>query len=248
MQTLDLFGVKVTPVDREGILAQVSAWAQEDGRRRVTYVNANCLNIAARDATYRDLLNSFDLIYSDGIGVVWAARFIEGGRLYKVTGREWIDGLCALAERQRLRIYILAGRPGVAQQARQNLESRWPKLCITGVADGFFAEKSEAQVLEEIARQRPQVLLVGMGVPKQEEWLVRQADRLDVPVCWAVGALFDYVAGVERPVPAWLERMGLEWLWRMLIDPRGKWKRYIMGNPRFIARVLWRKIQMGIGR
>jgi len=244
MQTLDLFGIKVSSIDRQGILEQVVAWAQENGRRRVTYVNANCFNIAARESAYRDLLGGFDLIYSDGIGVVWTAQLLQKGRLYKVTGREWIEGYCSLASAQGIRTCILAGQPGIAQRARQNLERRWPGLCITGAMDGYFINNDEEQVLSEIARQRPQVLLVGMGVPKQEQWLIRHAQSLDVPVVWAVGALFDYVAGVEKPVPSWMERLGLEWLWRLLVDPRGKWKRYIMGNPRFIARVIQEKVRM----
>lgn len=245
MQKVALFGVQVSSIDRDGILAQVSAWAQGSERRRVTYVNANCLNIAAGDPAYRALLNEFDLIYSDGIGVVWAGHFLRGASLHKVTGREWIAHFASLAQEQGWRIYILAGQPGIARQARQNLEHRHPGICITGVADGYFVEKSAAQVLDEIAQQRPQVLLVGMGVPRQEEWLIRHAEHLDVPVCWAVGALFDYVAGAERPVPAWMERLGLEWLWRMLIDPRGKWKRYLLGNPLFVVRVIWQALKSG---
>ena len=244
MQTIDLFGVKVSAIDQEGILAQVAAWVQEGQCRRVTYVNAHCLNIAISDPAYHTLLNRFDLIYSDGIGVVWAARFLHGVRLYKATGRNWIGGYCDLAEREHLRTYILAGKPGVAQKAKQNIEARWPGINIAGAADGYFVEKSEAQVLSEIAERRPQVLLVGMGVPKQEEWLVRQAGNLDVPVCWAVGALFDYVAGVERPVPQRVDALGLEWLWRMLVNPRGKLQRYLVGNPRFITHVLWHKIKI----
>jgi N-acetylglucosaminyldiphosphoundecaprenol N-acetyl-beta-D-mannosaminyltransferase len=121
---------------------------------------------------------------------------------------------------------------------------RFPRLQIVGVCDGFFQENGTggADLIAEINRAKPHVLFVGMGVPRQEKWLAAQRSIIDAPVCWAIGALFDYVAGVERRVPKWLASMGLEWFWRLMIDPKGKWRRYLIGNPLFLYRILIQKL------
>jgi exopolysaccharide biosynthesis WecB/TagA/CpsF family protein len=180
----------------------------------VTYVNANCLNIAARDPQYLALLNRFDLVYSDGIGVVWAGRFLNGKRLHKVTGRDWIAHFCAVAEQQGLSIYLLAGKPGIAQRACQRMESQWPGIKIVGTADGYFIEKSEQQVIEEIDRSRPQFLFVGMGVPLQEKWIARNLGvyRFRSAGPWALFGFVKRAPGVPRY--GW--RLALEW-------PRRSW-------------------------
>jgi exopolysaccharide biosynthesis WecB/TagA/CpsF family protein len=104
---------------------------------------------------------------------------------------------------------------------------------------------SAEEVLVDIGRSNPQVVFVGMGAPLQEKWIAAHREEINAPVCWAVGALFDFVAGVEYRVPAWMNRLALEWLWRFLIDPSGKWKRTLVGNPVFVARVLRQKFRAG---
>lgn len=247
MSVVKILGVDVHSIDKKGLIRQVAAWVGvdtpgKDTLRTITYVNAHCLNVAQSDAAYRATLNTVDLLYSDGIGVVWAGRVLRQAHLYKVTGRDWITDFCAYAAEQGWGIYILAGAPGIARQAADRLRARWPSLRILGTADGFFHEKSEAETIKEIAALRPQVVFVGMGVPMQEEWLRRMRAQIAAPVCWAVGALFDYVAGAEPPVPGWLDALALEWLWRLWIDPAGKWKRYLLGNPVFVARVIKQRI------
>jgi N-acetylglucosaminyldiphosphoundecaprenol N-acetyl-beta-D-mannosaminyltransferase len=189
------------------------------------------------------LLNQFDLVYSDGVGVVWAGRFLERRKLYKVTGRAWIEEFCGMCQEQGISLYLLGGLPGIAREAQRRLQGRLPKLQILGVCDGYFHEKNEAEVLGELEVRKPDVLLVGMGVPRQEKWIEANREQIPPKVCWAVGALFDYVAGAEPPVPAWMERLALEWLWRMVVDPQGKWERYMIGTPLFIGRVLRQKLK-----
>lgn len=229
------------------MLGQVSDWVsvppQEPGRTRtLSYVNAHCLNIASRDREYFQHLRSFDLIYPDGIGAVWAGQWLTGKRLYKMTGADWIFEFCQLAQAQKWRLYILGGKGGVAKTAAQNLQQQFPALIVCGVHDGYFAEDESPKILEEIATLAPDVLFVGLGVPRQEAWISAWKAQLPVKICWAVGALFDYVAGVEPRAPAWMRNWSLEWLWRMWVDPAGKWKRYLLGNPLFMLRVLRQKI------
>jgi N-acetylglucosaminyldiphosphoundecaprenol N-acetyl-beta-D-mannosaminyltransferase len=243
-RTVEILNVRVACLDFSGILQQVQAWLPAKERRTILYANAHSLNTAWQDRQVLLALNQADLVYADGISVVWASRILGGCRLVKMTGADWIWPFCAWAQERGVSLYILGGKPGVALRARHRLLERYPDLKIVGYADGFFQEKSEIEVVQEINRLCPQVLLIGLGTPAQEKWVAAQRPALQVPVCWVVGALFDYIAGDERRVPAWLYSLGLEWLWRLWINPRGKWRRYILGNPSFVWRVLKQRFRV----
>ncbi len=234
--TVDVLGVPIACVSTHDILGLVSVWAANPHPRTITYVNAHCLNVAAATPAYHAVLQQADLVYPDGISVVWASRVLGAQGMQKSTGADWIDWFCRLAVRHGWRIYIIAGKPDIARRARDNLLTRMPDLQIVGVCDGYFQMHSEASVLAEIRQTRPHVVFVGMGTPRQELWVAEHRRALAAPICWSVGALFDYVAGAEPRAPAWMNALALEWLWRLLVDPRGKWKRYVLGNPLFVWR------------
>lgn len=238
-QPVEIMGVRVMAIDQTGLVAQVLAWVKEGGQHTLTYVNAHCLNLAAENSSYRQALNASDLVYVDGIGAVWAGKMHGVHGIHKVTGRNWIKELCRNGEREQLRLYLLGGAPGVAEQASRVLAQAYPRLVMCGSGDGYFQAKHEEQVIAEINASQTEVVLVGMGAPTQENWVATNRSRIHVNVFWSVGALFDTLAGVEKPVPRWLEQMGLEWAWRLKENPKGKWRRYCLGIPRFMGRVIW---------
>jgi len=243
---VEILGVQVDAVSLDELLATAGRWAEQERRRTILYVNAHCLNLAARDCAYRDILNSADLVYADGIGAVLAGRMLHGGqaaeRLTKITGADWIDAYCKMAAVQRISTYVIAGQPGVAEAACRILEGQFPALPVAGYCTGVLAEEDQRGLVEAINRTGARVVLVGMGVPLQEKWLAAWREQIEAPLCWGVGALFDCVAGHERRAPRWMVNTGLEWGWRLLMDPRGKWKRYLIGNPLFTWRVVRAKI------
>jgi N-acetylglucosaminyldiphosphoundecaprenol N-acetyl-beta-D-mannosaminyltransferase len=240
----NILDVKVACINREQLLFLVDEWVRQELRKTILYTNAHCMNVASQDAIYWEILNRADLVYADGISLVWGSRFLGGCRIEKITGADWIDDFCSLAQCRELRIFILAGRPGIAQVAAKKMINHYPGLHIVGICDGFSPENrtEETALIAEINQARPHVVFVGMGVPRQEKWLAAQRAKIDAPVCWAVGALFDYVAGVEPRAPKWMTFMGMEWFWRLMIDPKGKWRRYLIGNPVFLYRILCQKL------
>lgn len=242
-ETVEILGVRIHCMNTARMIGLVQAWAGTPEQRMIMYVNAHCLNIAQSDSAYRAILNAADLTYTDGVSVTWASRLLRGCRMQKATGADWIEPLCTLAAEHGWRLYILAGRPGVAATARANLESRYPGLQIVGTSDGYFVERGEPEVLQHISTVKPNVVFVGLGTPRQEKWLEAHRHELPAGIYWAVGALFDYVAGVERRAPAWMRAFALEWAWRLLIDPFGKWRRYLLGNPLFVLRVLQQRLR-----
>lgn len=243
MNFAQILDIRIADCDKQTLLNQIFDWAVQPQPRTILYVNAHCLNLAARLPDYRTCLKQADLVYADGISVVWASHFLKQPRLHKITGRDWINDFSAQAAQKAVKMFIFAGKPGVAERAAQRLQHNFPLLQIVGTADGYFATRSEAETLQHIAATAPDVLFVGRGTPLQEYWIAANRPCLNVPVVWAVGALFDYVAGIEQPVPAWMNRLALEWLWRLLINPRHKWQRYLIGNPEFVMRVFLERLK-----
>jgi len=243
LKTVEIFGVNIHCVGRDEILSNAIFWAGQSQPRTILYVNAHCLNISTIDPSYRAIINRADLVYPDGISAVWASRWMGGCELEKVTGRVWIDEFCQLAVQNGLKIFIMAGKSGIARVAKRKLVQSHPQIQIVGARDGFFSELDEEGILKEINQTRPDVLFIGMGTPIQEKWVTRNRQRIGSPVCWVVGALFDYVAGEETPVPAWMDKYALEWLWRLTRDPVGKWRRVIIGIPEFLIRFIISRLQ-----
>jgi N-acetylglucosaminyldiphosphoundecaprenol N-acetyl-beta-D-mannosaminyltransferase len=241
LQKCNVLGVAVACIDKSQLLKLVLGWCKQRTKRTVMYVNAHCLNLATTHPDYYALLNKADLVYADGISVVWAGSYLGGCRTHKITGREWIYDFCNLAAQQDVKIAILGGMPGVAQKAGQILVNRYPNLQIVTIAHGFLNEREEQEFFRNLAELTPDVLFIGMGTPKQEWWIMQNRVVIAAPVCWAVGATFDYVAGVEKALPYWLERVPLEWLWRLMMNPKDKWPRYLIGNPLFFMRVIRQK-------
>jgi exopolysaccharide biosynthesis WecB/TagA/CpsF family protein len=139
--------------------------------------------------------------------------------------------MCA---RERLTLYFLGAAPGVAEAARRRLEQAHPGLRVVGTRHGFTGPAEAAAVAEEIARSRPDILILAMGSPRQEIWMAEHGARLGVPVVWAAGGVLDYASGRLRRAPRWMIRLGLEWLGRALIEPRRLGRRYVVGIPRFL--------------
>jgi N-acetylglucosaminyldiphosphoundecaprenol N-acetyl-beta-D-mannosaminyltransferase len=224
------------------LLRRITGWvdAGDDVAKRVMYVNAHVLNQSREDPALRAALENADLVYCDGYGVRLAAKALDVEIPHRMTGADWVWDLAALCEAQDKSVYLLGCEPGVAQQAALRLRRKHPDLRVVGSHHGYFAPGTghDERVIEDVNARRPDILLVGMGTPKQELWVQRNTDRLDTRVLWTVGALFDYVSGRVPRAPATLADNGLEWIFRLAIEPQRMWRRYLVGNPVFLSRVM----------
>ena len=240
-----IFDIPIDLGRPEDLLNRILGWA--DGARaegeppkRVMYANAHVLNQSAGDDALREALERADLVYCDGYGVRLAAKALEVPVPHRMTGADWIWALASLCERAGESVYLLGSEPGVAAGASRELTRTFPGLEVAGHHHGYFAVGSphDDRVVEHINACRPSIVLVGMGTPKQERWVEANADRLDVDVLWTVGALFDVVSGKVPRAPGWLADNGLEWIFRLAIEPGRMWRRYLLGNPVFVHRVM----------
>jgi N-acetylglucosaminyldiphosphoundecaprenol N-acetyl-beta-D-mannosaminyltransferase len=237
-----IFDIPIDLGRPDDLLRRITRWAgTRDGGapRRVMYANAHVLNQSAEIPALRRALESADLVYCDGYGVRLAAKALERPVPHRMTGADWIWGLAALCEQTDQSIYLLGSEPAIARGAADRLRATYPGLDVAGTHHGYFEPGSahDDRVVEDINARRPSILLVGMGTPKQELWVQRNAGRLDVDVLWTVGALFDVVSGKVPRAPGWLSDNGLEWIFRLAIEPGRMWRRYLLGNPVFVHRV-----------
>jgi N-acetylglucosaminyldiphosphoundecaprenol N-acetyl-beta-D-mannosaminyltransferase len=234
-----IFDIPIDLAQPAELLRTISAWGADRRTRRVMYVNAHVVN-QSRVTPGLDLaLQRADLVYCDGYGVRLAARVLGLPVPHRMTGADWIWGLATLCERSNQPIYLLGSEPPIAREAAARLRRWYPKLDVVGAHHGFFGLDSphNERVIEDINAHGPSIVLVGMGTPKQELWVDRYAERLNGAVVWTVGALFDYVSGHTPRAPRWLADNGLEWIFRLTIEPQRMWRRYLLGNPIFLSRV-----------
>ena len=235
-----LFDIPIDLGHPAELLNTITGWAAERQARRVMYVNAHVVNQSRSSPALADALRAADLVYCDGYGVRLAARVLGRSIPHRMTGADWIWDLARLCEAAGHPLYLLGSEPPLAREAAGRLRRLYPDLDVRGTHHGFFDLESphNERVIEDIAAHQPRIVLVGMGTPKQELWVDRYAERLEGAVVWTVGALFDYVSGHTPRAPRWLADNGLEWIFRLAIEPQRMWRRYLLGNPVFLRRVL----------
>jgi N-acetylglucosaminyldiphosphoundecaprenol N-acetyl-beta-D-mannosaminyltransferase len=234
-----IFEIAVQTAPPAELLRRILAFTEDGTRRRVSYVNAHVLNQTFSNPQLRQALQSSDLVYCDGYGVRLAAKLIGLPVPHRMTGADWIWGMAALLQESGRSVYLLGSHPGSSAEASSALRRWYPQLSVEGSHHGYFdiAGPHSERVLEHIADHRPDLLLVGMGTPQQELWVDRHFDRIEAGVVWTVGALFDYLSGRTPRAPHWISDHGFEWIFRLVVEPRRMWRRYLLGNPVFLYRV-----------
>ncbi|HBG17150.1 MAG TPA: glycosyltransferase [Firmicutes bacterium] len=212
---------------------------EKQGKRRVRIVTLNpeMLMMGVKDPQLFVALQSADLVVPDGIGVVWALRRTGVKQQQRVTGIDLVEKVIA-RQTNGLRIYLLGGKPGVVEVAALNLVRRWPAVKVAGSYHGYFPPEENQKIIQDINQVRPDLLLVGMGVPRQEIWLHSHWQALEASVGIGVGGLFDVWAGRVKRAPKILRNMGLEWVYRAWKEPE-RCKRLLV-LPEFMSRV-WRE-------
>ena len=242
---LDILGVTLTNTTMDEAVEWLTRRARERKRTVAAFANPDCLNIAQDDTAYRRVLQRADRVFADGIGVRIAARMLGQRMASNVNGTDLFPELCGASAGAGLKLFLLGSRPGIAEQAADAMRRRHPGLEIAGTMHGYFAAAETPSVVNRINASGADILLVAMGAPHQELWLARHAAALEPPVRLGVGGLFDYYSGRIPRAPAWMRQAGLEWLWRLRCEPARLWKRYLVGNPLFLARVLRARILGG---
>jgi len=241
MSKVNVLGVHIDPVRVEDVLEKIDTAISGHGRALIAHVHITGLNQAYELDWLYKFLNQADLVTCDGMGVKLGGRMLGSDIPQRFTLSDWIWQLIELAQARHYTLFFLGNPPGSAEKAAARLQVTYPGLQVVGTAHGFFNKspgnpESEA-VLEQINQARPNILLVGFGMPVQEQWLKDNWGGIQANVAMTCGALFEYVAGDLKRGPAWMTDHYLEWLARLLISPRRYTRRYVRDNPLFLYRI-----------
>jgi N-acetylglucosaminyldiphosphoundecaprenol N-acetyl-beta-D-mannosaminyltransferase len=234
-----VLGVPLALTDYDGTLDWMDHAVDAGARGYVCVAATHTVMACREDPELRAAVLGADFTVPDGQPLVWALNFLGHPLEERVYGPELMERACARAARSGRRIYLYGGRnPGALAQLARVLRLRHPGLKLVGGYAPPFRElepEEEERIAADINAARPDVVWVGIGVPKQEKWMARMRDRLEAPVLIGVGAAFDFHAGLVPQAPAAMQRLGLEWLFRLAQEPRRLWRRYLRYNPRFVA-------------
>jgi N-acetylglucosaminyldiphosphoundecaprenol N-acetyl-beta-D-mannosaminyltransferase len=231
-------GVRIDSLDFDAVLEAIVQHVAGGGAPGyIVTPNAHHVVLFQSDPLLRDSYERALLVVPDGLPLQWAARLLGTPLRGRVNGTDLMEALCARAAECGLRVYLLGGREGAATAAVACLRARHPTLNVCGThcpPFGFESDPVEnSKILASIRAARPHILFVGLGAPKQEYWMSRNAQQLAVPVALGIGGSFEFVGGIVARAPRWMQRSGLEWLHRLGTEPRRLWKRYVFGNALF---------------
>lgn len=230
---INVLNVLFDALDMDGALIRALGWLENPQARYVVTPNAEIAYASLRDTALREALNGADLVLPDGIGIVKGSQKLGRPLPERVPGVEFGPALFPAMERSGKKLYLLGGKPGVAEQAAARVRETYPALSVCGVHDGYF--KDDGTVLADIAQCRPDVIFVCLGAPKQELWMSRNRDKVGPALMLGLGGTMDHLAGQAVRAPVLFRRLGLEWLYRIALHP-SRWKR-AMALPAFMIEV-----------
>jgi len=233
-----LFDIPIHDYNLEQFLSTLDLFCKSDGQKTICPLNVDIMNKVYEDPDLKAVIQKADLIHVDGAGVLMGS-FLTAQRLcQKLATNEIIYPLFDQFQHKDYRFYFLGGLDSQAQKAADVLRKKYPKCQIVGVHRGHLSPLDTQTVIQDINTLKPHILMVGFGSPIQEFWINQYKSYLDVKVLWSVGAVNSYVAKLVPTAPLWMKRCGLEWVYRLLLEPTRLWRRYIIGNPLFLFRVL----------
>lgn len=219
----------------EAALDAIDRFVQDGAPHHVVTADASMLVMAQEDALLRSIIADADLVTPDSVGVLWAAGRQKKPLAERVSGVVIAERLCERSAECDYRIFFLGAAPGVAQEAAEKMRAKYPGVQIVGTRDGYFKPEETDAVIEMVRGARANVLLVAMGIPKQEKWIRAHRDALGCAVLIGVGGTLDVLSGQVKRAPLFMQRMRLEWLWRVLSNPKKINK--VMLLPRFVRLV-----------
>ncbi len=243
---VQLLGFEIDALTLEETALQARAMARGGGANQHVALNAAKIVDARKNERLSSIIRSCGLVSGDGMSVVWASRFLGEPLPERVAGIDLMHRVIELAAHDGAGVFLLGAEKNVITTAAEVLRMQHPTLRIVGVRDGYWTDDDE--VVEAIKRAMPDYLFLGIPSPLKEYWLHRWLPELGVGFVMGVGGTFDILAGARRRAPLWAQNAGIEWLWRFIQEPRRMWRRYLLGNARFILLVAAEKFRLRASR
>jgi len=243
--SVSILGVKVNLLTTSELNHAIEQLVIANNKAMIPNVNVYALNLAFSHGWLREFFNEAPIVFCDGAGVILAGRLLGYKIPERITYADWMWQLAEFFNQKEVSFYFLGAADGIAAHAAQKLQERFPNLSIAGTHHGYFnktlGHPENEGVIESINACKPNILVLGFGMPLQERWLIDNWDKIDANIALTGGAAFDYVSGNLRRGPSWLTDHGFEWLARLWIEPGRLWRRYVVGNPLFFVRLILHK-------
>lgn len=229
-KTTNILGFDVHQLRMEELLNEIDIFIKSKQPHTITLVNPWILLEARKNSAYAEYIRDADLVTADGVGLLIAGWLFGGAFPERVTGSDLMPILAERAEKNGYKLYFLGAAEGIAEEAANKLRKCYPELKIVGTRHGFFNNIEEQGIISDVIAKKPDILIVCMGAVYQEMFIKKNLKEMNVPVCFGNGAAFDFVSQRVKRAPRWVQKIGLEWFFRLLQEPRRLWKRYLVGN------------------
>ncbi len=240
-------GVSINNVASDEAISTIVGWIENHtAPRYVVTPNVDHIMRLQHDNEFKEIYQNADLVVADGMPLIWVSKYFGSALCERVTGSDLFPKLCVIAAERKYKLFFLGGDPGVAEKAKEVLVKQNQGLIVVGCycpPFGFEKDENENKKIVEIIKMaKPDLLFVGLGAPKQEKWIFKHYKSMHVPVTIGIGISFSFAAGIVKRAPVWMQNAGLEWLWRLIMEPRRLWKRYLIDDMKFFWLVLKHKL------
>ncbi len=247
-----ILGVKIDCLTRREAIEFLDELIRSRAKHQVCVTNVWTTVLMQRDTAFKSINNSAGLVVADGMPLAWVSRWFGTPIPVRIAGWDLFQGIHSVAVEKGYRVFFLGSTPETLKAMKRNLRQTHPALAVAGTyAPPFtpeFSSDENRKMVQAVNAARPDLLWVGMSAPKQEKWIFEHLDQLDVRVAIGVGAVFDFAAGKLKRAPVWMQKAGIEWLHRLLLEPSRLWKRYIIGNSLFIWYIIRHSLAAGLHR
>lgn len=240
---IELLGSQLNCLTMRETLAVIDEIIQKRIPTQHVVINASKINLMSKDEQLRKIINACPLINADGQSVVWAGRFLGFSIPERVTGIDLFTELVKKSANEGLRLYYFGSEEEVVKEVIRLHQKQYPNLIVAGFQNGYFKEKESTEIVKEIHQSQADILFVAFSSPKKEYWIHQYKKQLNVPFMMGVGGSFDVIAGKTKRAPSWMQKVGLEWFYRLIQEPKRMFSRYVKGNTAFIVTVIKAKLR-----
>lgn len=251
VQQFDLLGVRISAINMEGACSFIAEAIEKKNKGYICVCPVSTVVECRKDERFRRIVNAAALVTPDGMPTVWLGRFKGHKDIRRVYGPDLVLAVCAMSEKKGYRHYFYGATPETCRLLESRLKEKFPALNIAGSYAPPFREltqEEDERIVGEINRLRPDVVWVGLGSPKQDFWMHDHSVKLNASILAGVGAAFDFLSGAKKQAPRWMQRVGLEWFFRLCCEPARLWRRYLVGNPRFVYYLLQDSLRQKSGK
>lgn len=238
-----MFGCEVASITMNETLDQIEKIIDTRTLTQHVVINAGKVVLMENDEKLRRIVAECPIINADGQSIVWASRFLGNPLPERVAGIDLMEELIKISSRKGYGIYFFGAKEEVVQDVISHYKKKYPDLKVCGYRNGYFKDSDIPQITRDMRESNADILFVAFSSPKKEYWLADNINEINIPFCMGVGGSFDVVSGTTKRAPRWMQKIGLEWFYRFLQEPKRMWKRYLVGNSRFILITLKEKFR-----